>query len=86
MKPWPFRGWALDLIGEIRPASSKSQKYILVGIDYFTKWIEAIPLVNVDQENVIEFIQKNIIFRYGIHETNYYRSRISFHQIGRAHV
>ena len=61
VKPWPFRGWALDLIGEIRPASSKSQKYILVGIDYFTKWIEAVPLVNVDQENVIEFIQKNII-------------------------
>ena len=69
VKPWPFRGWALDLIGEIRPASSKSQKYILVGIDYFTKWIEAVPLVNVDQENVIEFIQKNIIFRYGIPET-----------------
>ena len=28
MKPWPFRGWALDLIGEIRTTSSKSQKYI----------------------------------------------------------
>ena len=69
VKPWPFRGWALDLIGEIRPASSKGQKYILVGIDYFTKWIEVIPLVNVDQENVIEFIQKHIIYRFGIPET-----------------
>ena len=49
VKPWPFRGWALDLIGEIRPASSKSQKYILVGIDYFTKLIEAIPLDSVDE-------------------------------------
>ena len=39
IKPWPFRGWALDLIGEIKPSSSKNQKYILVGIDYFTKWI-----------------------------------------------
>ena len=28
VKLWLFRGWALDLIGEIRPASSKSQKYI----------------------------------------------------------
>lgn len=35
VKPWPFRGWALDLIREIRPTSSKSQKYILVDIDYF---------------------------------------------------
>jgi hypothetical protein len=37
VKLWPFRGWALDLVGEIRPPSSKSQRYILVGIDYFTK-------------------------------------------------
>ncbi|KAK2382415.1 hypothetical protein QL285_069951 [Trifolium repens] len=69
IKPWPFRGWALDLIGEIKPASSKSQRYILVGIDYFTKWIEAIPLPNVDQEAVINFIQNHIIYRFGIPET-----------------
>ncbi|XP_058726362.1 uncharacterized protein LOC131597701 [Vicia villosa] len=69
IKPWPFRGWALDLIGEIRPTSSKSQRYILVGINYFTKWVEAIPLVNVDQEIVIEFIQKQILYRLGIPES-----------------
>ncbi|XP_050916164.1 uncharacterized protein LOC127131278 [Lathyrus oleraceus] len=66
VKPWPFRGWALDLVGEILPASSKGQRYILVGIDYFTKWIKVIPLVNVDQEVVIEFIQRHIIYRFGI--------------------
>ncbi|XP_050900708.1 uncharacterized protein LOC127107460 [Lathyrus oleraceus] len=43
VNPWPFRGWAQDLIGETRPTYSKSHKYILVGIDYFTKWIEAVP-------------------------------------------
>jgi hypothetical protein len=59
----------LDLIGEIRSASSKNQRYIIVGIDYFTKWIEAIPLPNVDQEAVINFIQNHIIYRYGIPET-----------------
>ena len=42
VKPWPFRGWALDVIGEIKPKSSKGHRYILVGIDYFTKWIKAI--------------------------------------------
>lgn len=66
MKFWPYRGWALDLVGEIRPASPKSQRYILVGIDYFTKWIEGIPLTNVDQETVIEFIQKYIIYRFEV--------------------
>ena len=38
-------------------------------IDYFTKWIEVIPLVNVDQEAVIEFIQRHIIYRFGIPKT-----------------
>lgn len=69
VKPWPFRGWALVLVGEIHPASSKQQRYILVGIDYFTMWIEAIPLVKVDQEEIIDFIQKHIIYRFGIPET-----------------
>jgi len=41
----------------------------LVGIDYFTKWVEAIPLPDVTQEVVIEFIQKYIIHRFGIPET-----------------
>ncbi|KAK2436243.1 protein NYNRIN [Trifolium repens] len=61
--------WALDLIGEIKPASSKNQRYILVGIDYFTKWIEEIPLPNVDQEAVINFIQNYIIYMFRIPET-----------------
>ncbi|XP_039686960.1 uncharacterized protein [Medicago truncatula] len=69
IKPWPFRGWALDVIGEIKPTSSKGYRYILVGIDYFTKWIEAIPLKDVTQEEVIRFIQKFIIYRFGIPET-----------------
>ncbi|XP_024632806.1 protein NYNRIN-like [Medicago truncatula] len=69
VKPWPFRGWALDVIGEIKPKSSKGHKYILVGIDYFTKWIEAIPLKEVTQEDVINFIQNYIIYRFGIPET-----------------
>ncbi|KAK2372816.1 hypothetical protein QL285_073909 [Trifolium repens] len=69
IKPWPFRGWALDLIGEIRPASSKNQRFILVGIDYFTKWIEAGALPKADQETVISLIQNRIIYRFGLPET-----------------
>lgn len=69
VKPWPFKGRALYIFGEIRPTSSKGQRYILVGIDYFTKWVEVVPLVNVDQEAVIKFIQNHIIYRFGISET-----------------
>ena len=38
----------------------------MVGIDYFTKWVEAIPLSDVTHEVVIEFIQKYIIHRFGM--------------------
>jgi len=69
VKPWPFRGWALDVIGEIKPCSSARHKYILVGIDYFTKWVEAIPLRKVTQDVVIGFIQSHILHRFGIPET-----------------
>jgi hypothetical protein len=47
VKTWPFSGWGLDFIGEIRPGSSKGHRFILVATDYFTKWTEAVPLSNM---------------------------------------
>ena len=69
IKPWSFRGWVLDIIGEIHPSSSRDHHFILVGIYYFTKWIEAIPLSKVDQKTVNCFIQNHILYRFGIPET-----------------
>ena len=34
IKSWPFRGWRIDLIGQIYPPSSKNHKFILVATDY----------------------------------------------------
>nr|ABA99213.2 retrotransposon protein, putative, Ty3-gypsy subclass [Oryza sativa Japonica Group] len=42
----PFRGWALDFIGQIYP-SSKGYWFVLVAMDYFTKWAEAVSLENI---------------------------------------
>ncbi|RVW73062.1 Retrovirus-related Pol polyprotein from transposon 297 [Vitis vinifera] len=39
--PWPFSVWGIDIIGKISPKSSSGHEYILVAIDYFTKWVEA---------------------------------------------
>ncbi|KAL6321576.1 hypothetical protein AAG906_024569 [Vitis piasezkii] len=33
--------WGIDIIGKISPKSSSGHEYILVAIDYFTKWVEA---------------------------------------------
>eukprot|EP00253_Pinus_taeda_P022398 PITA_22398 len=62
----PFEQWGLDIIGEITPNSSKQHKYILTATDYFTKWVEAIPLKTTNYESIIEFIDQFIITRFGV--------------------
>ena len=69
MNPWPFRGWGIDLIGQIFPSSSRGHKFVLVATDYFTKWVEAIPLKETSSANVIEFIKEHIIYRFGISQS-----------------
>jgi hypothetical protein len=54
------------LIGQINPPSSKGHKFVLLVTDYFTKWVEAIPLKKVTSENMIEFVKEHIIYRFGI--------------------
>ena len=69
VKPWPFRGWGLDFIGQIHPASSKGHRFVLVATDYFTKWTEAVPLKNMTHKEVISFVLEHIIHRFGIPQT-----------------
>jgi len=61
-----FQQWGLDFIGEIFPHSSRKQCYILAATDYFTWWTEAIPLKQVNNQEVINFLQKNIISRFSV--------------------
>ncbi|XP_050387546.1 uncharacterized protein LOC126803868 [Argentina anserina] len=68
IKPWPGRGWALDFIGEIHPNSSLQHKHILLATDFFTNWVEAIPVKTTSSEVITDFIFKYIITRYGIPE------------------
>jgi hypothetical protein len=56
IKPSPFRGWALDFVGRIHPASSKGHQFVLVAMDYFTKWTEYVPLENMMHREAICFI------------------------------
>jgi hypothetical protein len=66
VKPWPLRGWGIDQISQIFPWSSKGHNFLLVATDYFTKWVEAIPLKVASSANVIEFIREHIIYRFGV--------------------
>jgi hypothetical protein len=39
---------------------------LLVGTDYFTKWVEAEPLKHISQNDIKQFLWKNIVTRFGI--------------------
>ena len=56
----------MDLIGKIHPTSLKGHSFILLATNYFTKWVEAIPLKKEEQKDVIQFIKEQIIHRFGI--------------------
>ncbi|RDX93255.1 Retrovirus-related Pol polyprotein, partial [Mucuna pruriens] len=64
--PWPFSMWGLDMIGPIEPKASNGHRFILVAIDYFTKWVEATSYANIIKSMVIKFIKRDIICRYGL--------------------
>jgi len=53
--------WALDFVGPINPMS-KYKKYILVCIDYVTKWVEARTLPREIEKIVIDFLFFLIFF------------------------
>ena len=63
--PWPFAQWGLDIVG-LFPKAVGNKKYLLVGIDYFTKWVEAEPLANIKDVDAKRFVWKNIVTRFGV--------------------
>ncbi|KAK1629591.1 hypothetical protein QYE76_003906 [Lolium multiflorum] len=69
IKPWPFRGWGMDMIGKIHPPSSKGHVWVLAITDYFTKWVEAVPMKAVNASDVVDFVKEHVIHRFGIPQT-----------------
>ncbi|RDX99628.1 Gypsy retrotransposon integrase-like protein 1, partial [Mucuna pruriens] len=61
ISPWSFAMLGLDIIGPIKP-----KVFILVAIDYFTKWVEAASYASVTKGVVVKFIKRDIICRYGL--------------------
>ena len=56
------------MIGEIKPTTSNGQRFILVAIDYFTKWVEEASFAYVTKNVVALFTKQNLIFQYSILE------------------
>ena len=63
--PWPFTQWGLDILGPF-PKVVGNKRFLLVGTDYFTKWVEAEPLANIRDVDAKKFIWKNIVTRFRV--------------------
>ncbi|XP_075515356.1 uncharacterized protein LOC142549997 [Primulina tabacum] len=55
----------MDIVGPF-PVAQAQKKFLLVVVDYFSKWIEADPLARITEQEVLKFLGKNIIGRFGV--------------------
>ena len=65
---WPFAQWGIDIVGPL-PWGKGQVKFLLVTIDYFTKWVETEALATITEAKIQSFVWKNIICRFGIPRT-----------------
>ena len=61
----PFTKWGLDFM-HCNLASAGGHHHIIVAMDYFTKWVEAMPIVKYDGETASHFIFNQIITLFEI--------------------
>ncbi|XP_057759516.1 uncharacterized protein LOC130979959 [Arachis stenosperma] len=59
-----FDVWGIDFMGPF--PTSYSNNYILVAVDYVSKWVEAIATPTNDNKVVINFLRKHIFCRFGV--------------------
>uniref|UniRef100_A0A2N9GYK5 Reverse transcriptase domain-containing protein n=1 Tax=Fagus sylvatica TaxID=28930 RepID=A0A2N9GYK5_FAGSY len=78
--PWPFAQWGLDIMGPL-PVGRRQLKFLVVGIDYFTKWVEAEPLATITEKNIRGFVWKAIICRIWDTQSLYIGQRTTVRQL-----
>jgi hypothetical protein len=62
---WPLQRWGLDLLGPLPPAKG-NLKYVVVVVEYFSKWIEAKPLATITSATIQKFFWPNIVCRFDV--------------------
>ena len=63
----PFKRVAMDILGPL-PTTARGNKYILVVGEYFTKWIEAYPMPDVEARTIARYFVNEFICRFGVPE------------------
>jgi transposase InsO family protein len=62
---WPFVQWWLDQVGPLAKSSRGTHTYLLVVVDKFSKWIEAVLVTNQEATTAVKFFE-SIIYPYGV--------------------
>jgi hypothetical protein len=63
--PWLFAKYGVNIVGPM-PLGKGSQEFLVVTVDYFTKWAEAEALATITTVNVTKFLWSSVIYRFGI--------------------
>ena len=66
--PWPLAQQDLDIVDPFLKAAG-NKRYLLVGTNYFTKWVETEPLANIRDVDAKKFVWKNIVTQFGVPRT-----------------
>ena len=61
----PFSKWGIDLM-TCSPTSTAGHGYIIVAVDYFTKWAEVMPTLNNNDEMAALFFFNHVVSRFGV--------------------
>ena len=48
------------------PLGKKQLRFLIVIVDYFTKWVEAKPVMTITEAKVTSFVWKNIVCSFGV--------------------
>eukprot|EP00253_Pinus_taeda_P021415 PITA_21415 len=61
----PFAKWGIDYV-TCNPRSARGHGFIIVAVDYFTKWAEAMPTLAEDSHTTTQFLFNHVISRFGV--------------------
>ena len=74
----PFSKWGIDFM-HCNPTLARGHGYIIIAIDYFTKWAESMPTHTKDGNNTTLFLFNHIIARFGVPQSIVTDHRSHFH-------
>ncbi|KAK3028730.1 hypothetical protein RJ639_037753 [Escallonia herrerae] len=63
--PIPFAMWGMDIMGPFPPATAQ-RRFVIVAIDYFTKWVKAEALATISEKKCEDFFWRTVVCRFGI--------------------